>query len=999
MKVLIQIKFYFVLLCGVFVFGAGTAGAFEKVVLQLSWHHQFQFAGYYMAEALGYYQDAELTVEIRDVKKRANPVAEVISGRADFGISGSGLLVERSLGKPIIAISAIFQHSPAVFLALKQSGIDKPSDFIGKKVMLSPGFQSLSLLVLLHQEHLLDKIERVATSFDYHALLTGETDVFNAYRTNEPYLLQTQGIENNLINPEDYGIDFYGDILFTTEAALKNRPKTLEKFRKASLKGWEYALSHPDETISIIKSQYQIKKTIEQLQFEAEAIKKIAQPEQGDVGHMDLGRWAQTAHHLISINAIPGNFHLADDFIYAPPVPIHWNRLRPWIIGVLATFISLLFFLSALFKANFTLRKTRKQLQQEIQEREQAEDALRQSSKRFKRLSAVTYEGILIHDQGVAIEVNESLLKMFGYTNEEMVGKDLLQQLIPKEYQAIVKKNIFKKIVSPFEVIGRKKDETLFPVEIESKDVTENGLNYRVAAMRDITERKRNEAERERLSLAIDQSSETIVITDKEGAIQYVNPAFEKVSGYTCKDAIGQNPRILKSDQQDPSIYLEMWTALTQGEMWRGRLINKKKDGSLYVEDATISPVFDIAGKTINYVAVKRDITHEVKMENQLRQKYKMEAVGLMAGGIAHNFNNNLAIILGNVELSQIKLPAGSNIVDHLNNAKIAVLRSRDLIQQILTYSREGVQAKVPMQLPLLIAETIKLLHSTIPTTVNLQQAISLDSRDVTINADASQIQEALINLCNNAVHAMDEKGELKVLLEITELQTADIPKQFDCSPGKFIKLSIQDNGSGIPPEMIDKIFDPFFTTKDVGEGTGMGLSTVQGIVDQHGGLIKVNSTLGQGSSFKLYFPITEQLQTSAPIAVNRDLPHGTEKILFLDDDEMLSQLGQMMLSEMDYQVTAMTSSVEALKLFKADPEQFDLVITDQTMPELCGKDLIQELLKIRPDLATILCTGFSNKIDKETAKHLGISAFCMKPLNLPELIQTVRRILDAKKG
>ncbi|MFK5927776.1 MAG: PAS domain S-box protein, partial [Desulfuromusa sp.] len=838
---------------------------------------------------------------------------------------------------------------------------------------------------------------RVKTSFDYRALLTGETDVFNAYRTNEPYLLETQGIETQLINPEDYGIDFYGDVLFTAAATLKTRPKTVEKFRKASLQGWDYALSHQDETIAVIKSRYQIEKTVAQLQFEAAEIKKIIQPEQVEIGHMDLARWAQTTHYLIALGAIPATFHLVDDFIYSPPHPVHWVRLRPWIIGVLATFITLLFLLSTLFKANHSLRKTRKQLRHEMQEREQVEDALRQSSKRFRRLAAVTYEGILIHDQGIAIEVNESLTKMFGYPSAEMIGEELLQQLVPEEYRPIVKENMLKKIAAPYEVIGRKKDGTLFPVEIESRDVTEDDVNYRVTALRDITERKRNEAERERLAQAIAQSSETVIITDTVGTIQYANPAFETISGYCCAEAIGQNPRILQSDQQDPAIYPELWETLTSGEVWRGRFINKKKDGSLYIEDATISPVFNLAGEIVNYIAVKRDITHEVEMENQLRQKYKMEAVGLMAGGIAHNFNNNLAIILGNVELSQLKLPAASDIADYLNNAKIATLRSRDLVQQILTYSREGTQAKVAVKLPLLIDETIKLLHSTIPTTVNLHQVISIDSRDVTINANASQIQEALINLCNNAVYAMDEKGALEILLETVELQATDIPSRFESTPGTFIKLSVQDNGSGISPAAIDKIFDPFFTTKGVGEGTGMGLSTVQGIVNQHGGLLKVNSALGQGSTFELYFPTTPPLQTAEAAPGSEDLPRGTEKILFLDDDEMLSQLGEMMLSEMGYQVTAMTSSLEALKLFKTHPDQFDLVVTDQTMPELCGKDLIQELLKIRPALTTILCTGFSHKIDEKAAKRLGVKAFCMKPLNLPELVQTVRRVLDER--
>ncbi len=875
MKQSMWIKSRLVLLFGIFAIGSGSACAAEKLVLQLSWHHQFQFAGYYMAKEQGYYQDAGLDVEIRDVTNGENPVDEVLSGRADFGISGSGLLVERSLGKPVVAVAPIFQHSPTVFLTLQKSGIRQAADLIGKKVMLSPGYQSLSLLALLHQEKLLDQVQCINTSFDYNSLLNGETDVFNAYRTNEPYLLEAQGYQTNLINPADYGIDFYADILFSVESFLQQNPKTVEKFRKASLMGWHYALSHPDETIALIKSQYHVNKTIQQLQFEAAAIKQVIQADLVDIGNIDRSRWAQIAYHLKAIGQIPASFHWSNDFLYNPPPSFNWKQFRPWLIGLLIAFAILITFLSIISRSNIRLRATRKHLRQEIQERKLAED------------------------------------------------------------------------------------------------------------------------ERSQLLQAIDQSSETIVITDIKGAIQYINPAFEKITGYTYTEAIGQNPRILKSDHQDQAFYRKMWATLVKGDVWKGQFINKNKNGALYIEDATISPVQDTLGKVVNYIAVKRDITHEVEMEEQLRQKYKMEAVGLMAGGIAHNFNNNLAIILGNVELSQIKLPANSDVADHLKNAKIAILRSRDLVQQILTYSREGVHQKTTLQLPVVVDETIKLLHSTIPVSVNLQQVISINSYHISINGDSSQIQEILINLCNNAVHAMNEKGELTVSLETVELQSQDIPAQYQCAAGSYVKLSVQDDGAGMPPEILDKVFDPFFTTKEVNEGTGMGLATVQGIVNQHNGLIKVHSTLGQGSTFELYFPISEQFQTLEPAPISGELPQGTERILFLDDDEMLSQLGDMMLSEMGYQVTAMTSSIETLKLFTANPNQFDLLITDQTMPELCGKDLIQKVLEIRPDLQTILCTGFSNKIDANEAHKQGISAFCIKPLNLPELTQTVRRVLD----
>ncbi len=300
-----------------------------------------------------------------------------------------------------------------------------------------------------------------------------------------------------------------------------------------------------------------------------------------------------------------------------------------------------------------------------------------------------------------------------------------------------------------------------------------------------------------------------------------------------------------------------------------------------------------------------------------------------------------------------------------------------------------------PLQLPLIIDETLKLLGSTIPSTIQLNQTISPDSYHATINADASQIQEILLNLYNNAVHAMDEKGELNIILDVVELTNKDIPTPDHHKPGRYAKITIQDTGCGMTAEVQEKIFDPFFTTKEMYEGTGMGLSTVQGIINQHDGLIKVISTLGEGTTFELYFPIIEKTQTAQPTPVKADTPHGSERILFVDDDEMLAKLGELLLTEIGYQVTTMTDSSEALKLFAANPDYFDLVITDQTMPDLTGKELIQELLKIKPDLPTILCTGYSSKVSEEEARELGASAFMMKPLDLQELAQTVRRVLD----
>ena len=336
-------------------------------------------------------------------------------------------------------------------------------------------------------------------------------------------------------------------------------------------------------------------------------------------------------------------------------------------------------------------------------------------------------------------------------------------------------------------------------------------------------------------------------------------------------------------------------------------------------------------------------------LEEQLHQKHKMEAVGYMAGGIAHNFNNNLSIILGNLELIEIKQAADSEILPYLANAKIGVRRSTDLVKKIITYSRQGTQKKVATHLNAITNESIDLLSSTLPSTVDIQKRYHPGCETIQVNADPSQIQEVLINLFNNAVHAMDEKGTLSVELEAVNVMTENIPIQYNCLPGLYAKLSVQDSGHGIPAEIQDKIFDPFFSTKKEFEGAGMGLSTVQGIVAQHNGMIKVKSRMGQGSTFELYFPVIEQTDIKTIDNQGDSLPRGTERILFVDDDEMLSDIGQKLLTELGYSISVTNDSEAALKLFVTSADHFDLVITDQTMPKLTGIDVIKEIKKLDP--------------------------------------------------
>ncbi len=445
-------------------------------------------------------------------------------------------------------------------------------------------------------------------------------------------------------------------------------------------------------------------------------------------------------------------------------------------------------------------------------------------------------------------------------------------------------------------------------------------INYKgrpavVGNVIDVTERKRREAERLLLTTAIEQAGEIIIITDKDGAIQYVNPAFEATTGYSAKEVVGKNTGFLKSGRHDNDYYRDVLQTLLRGEVWRGNFINKKKDGTIYEETATVSPIKDETGRIVNYVSVSRDVTRELTLQKQLLQAQKMEAVGTLAGGIAHDFNNLLQAILGYSDL--LLMNKGEQDPDRKKLEAIihAARDGADLVSRILTFGRKGESKFRPIDLNHEVRRVEKLLRRALPKMIGIDLALAEDLR--IIDADPAQIEQVLLNLGVNAQHAMPNGGQFLIETSNVSLSDEYVSVHLGAKPGKYVLLTVSDTGAGMRPEVLDRVFEPFFTTKTDGEGTGLGLSMVHGIVSQHGGYVRCYSEPGKGTSFKIYFPVSA-CELLPDLTVTREMPaFGTETILLVDDDDRIREMGRQLIETGGYRVIVARSGEEALEMLR----------------------------------------------------------------------------------
>jgi PAS domain S-box-containing protein len=508
----------------------------------------------------------------------------------------------------------------------------------------------------------------------------------------------------------------------------------------------------------------------------------------------------------------------------------------------------------------------------------------------------------------------------------------------------------------------------------------------------DITERKQIKEDRERLITAVEHAAEGIMITDSKANIQYVNPAFEQITGYSADEVVGKKASILKSGRQGKTFYDEMWKTLNSGNTWKGHITNRRKDGMLYEEDSAISPITDYMGNIISFVAVKRDVTEQLRLQKELRHVQKMEAIGTLAGGIAHDFNNILMALMGYADLALEEAPADTRSQQYLREVLKAGDRAKALVKQILAFSRKGGRNLQPLQLNLIIKEVLKMVLATAP--VNITVTSKLADNNAMVMADPAQMHQVVLNIIRNAVQALPAgNGRLDITCEQVELTESACANLKELMPGMYAKLVVKDSGSGISPAIIDRVFEPFFTTKKLGEGTGLGLAIVHGIVTSLDGAVHISSEPGKGTTVVVYIPGI--IHTAAAEPEKKPAPNrGQGRILFVDDEEDIVTICSAMLQSLGYEFTGVTSGAEALALFQSDPYGFDLVITDQKMPGMNGIYLARELLQVNPDIPIILCTGYSEIASSDQAAALGFQRVLLKPILKQEMAQVLSAVL-----
>ena len=637
------------------------------------------------------------------------------------------------------------------------------------------------------------------------------------------------------------------------------------------------------------------------------------------------------------------------------------------------------------------------------QQKRQAEIALQESGHYYRSLLNQMNEQVIVIDKGYRItDVNESFLRHRGFQREQIIGKPCYKVLHHNEHpchesgQPCTMERVLTtghSITEQQQQISKDGVESWYNISTSPMTNSSGEIVSIIESSHDVTELMRAQEEINKLSTAIEQIPISVVLTNINGNIEYVNPHFSKVAGYAREEVMGQNPRILKSGEQPQDFYENLWQTITAGKVWHGEFRNKKKDGALFWEEATIGPVLNDQGAITHFLAVKEDVTEKKRLNQELNQAQKMEAIGRLAGGVAHDFNNLLTVINGYSEMALAKLGPSNPTANYIKQIAQAGKKAGSLTQQLLAFSRKQVMQPRVLNPNQTILDMGKMLQRLIGENINLQFDLADDLPF--IEADPAQLDQVIINLAVNARDAMPEGGDL-VIATNAALHGQAQAEGTTINGRDCVRISVSDSGVGMDEETKSKIFEPFFTTKEKGKGTGLGLATIHGIVNQNGWHIEVASAPGKGSTFQIYIPTSKKEAPPYEQPPANPMLNGTETILFVEDETEVRTIITGFLKQAGYSVLQAHDGAEALELSNSKNTQFDLLLTDVIMPKMGGKKLADRLREQRPDLKIIYISGYTD----ETISQSGILdekiLFLQKPFEPNALLQLVRKTLDA---
>lgn len=976
-----------------------VSAAPEDVVLQLPFTHQYQFAGYYAAEFKGFFREAGLTVKILPGRSSAMSLAELRAGKAHYAIGQSAILVERLTGAPVVMVMPVFQHSAVALLVPAGSTIRNPEDLAGKRIAMGTTGSYLELQAMLLLEGLRpDSYRRVPNRPDVFTIESGESDAESAWLTDAPYDLKQRGFQVRIIRPSEYGVDFYGDTLYTSEQEAGQHPRRVAAMREAVREGWRYALEHPEEVIAWIEENCPdrpARVTRDRLEYEAKQIARLINADLIKLGSSNAARWRKIGEEIVQLRHAPNLDRLAG-FFFEPDEDERLAR-RARLVGLAAGIAGVLALLG--WWANGRLHRLVERRTRELQQSEASRERV------FEKSSIP----ILVLDAATltCLDCNQAAVEIYGFgSREATLGKGGFNVSAPlqpdgtpsSEKARMVMAKALAEGTVVFEWRHQRPNGEIWEAAVHLMAYESDGRKLLQFTVQDITERKRAETalkeSEERFRTLSNAAFEGIVVSER-GHVLDVNDQALEMFGADRADMIGHAISEFIAPEHRDKVAAAVDADATG--IYEHRL--RRKDGTFFTAEAR--PRILQQGERLMRITALRDISARKQAEAdremlqaQLTHAQKLESVGRLAGGVAHDFNNMLTAIQGNASLALDDLPPGSPMRENLEQIQQCVRRSAELTRQLLAFARKQTVKPKLLDLNAAVEGTLKMLRRLIGEDIDLQWRASTDLRMVRI--DPSQIDQILANLCVNARDAIAGVGTI-----VLESANAIIDDQYcathpSASPGDYVRLTVSDNGCGMNEEVLSHVFEPFFTTKGVGHGTGLGLATVYGIVTQNGGFIEVSSEPGKETIFKIYLPAQAGTGTQLEQGESANpAKRGHETVLLVEDEPTILRVSKLMLENLGYTVVAAMTPSDAIRRAGAHTGEIHLLLTDVVMPEMNGRELAERLRSLHPKMKRVFMSGYAaNVLAPKGVLEAGIH-FIQKPFLMETLANKVRAALD----